>query len=326
MERTFRIKEVNGDTAFQDQTLVVEKKKINLLIVLELGGTTQFSRTYNDLWTVKKLDSLANLKEINNLGDSYEFENICIVHHGNIFSDTSKGKNNRAILFSNKIREIKLVISKLGEVPVTIDDAYALRVFEKSKLLFSKNGPDELKIKACLGLKNLINRLPDGGTFISVACKEANDSEFLKELADFTTKNIQLFGNTNYSLIDDGSDYKYNKLVLYNYRSILNTYLSTAWQNQNGWMYYDTGLKKLVLTKKELWLYSTGEKIFALFNRKKELTREQIDRDHYAQLYFSKEYEKFHKKNVNTITYENWKKQMEKKYSDFKPAVLNPKK
>lgn len=35
MERTFRIKEVNGDTSFQEKTLIVEKKKINLLIVLE---------------------------------------------------------------------------------------------------------------------------------------------------------------------------------------------------------------------------------------------------------------------------------------------------
>ena len=318
MERTFRIKEVNGDTSFQEKTLIVEKKKINLLIVLELGGVAQFKRTYNDIWEVIKLESLADLSKIRKLCTTFEFKNICIVHHGNIFSDTSIGKASWAILFANKIREIKLVISRLGEIPDAIDDAYALKILEKSKLVFAKNGPDELKIKTFLGLKILISGLLDEGAFISVACNEADESAFLKELADFTIKNIKIFGNTNFSIIDDGSDYKYGKLTIYNYHSILNTYLSSAWQDTRGWLYYDTKLKELIVTKKELWLHSKGKEIYTLLDRKSKLTQVQIDKEHYAQLYFSKKFETFHRKNVTTISYENWKKQIEQKYPDFK--------
>ncbi|AYN05793.1 MULTISPECIES: hypothetical protein [unclassified Flavobacterium] len=318
MERTFRIKEVNGNTSFQDKKLVVDKTKINLLIVLELGGNLQFNRVYNDIWKVVKLDSIADLEAINKLNAKYEYKNICLVHHGNIFSDTSKGKKNWAILFANKIREIKLVISKLSEIPKEINQAYVTKILEKSKLTFAKDGPDELKIKTFLGLKMLIGAILDSGTFISVACNEADDAGFLKELADFTDKNIKIFGNTNFSFIDDGRDSTYNNLTISEYHSILNSYLSSAWRDKNGWLYYDTNLKQIIITKKELWLHSMGKKIYTLVDREAKLTKKQTDKEHYAQLYFSKIYEIFHKKYVTTISYDNWKKEQEKKYPDFK--------
>ena len=317
MERIFRIKEVNGDNSFQDKMLIVDKKKINLLIVLELGGMAQFNRTYNDIWKCVKLDSIADIEAINKLNAEYEYKNICLVHHGNIFSDTSKGKNSWAILFANKIREIKQVIARL-DTPTEVDNVYVAKLVEKAKSLYTENAPNEQKIKTCLGLKLLISNLLDEGTFISVACKEAENTDFLTELGDFTDKNIKIFGNTNFSLIDDGSDYKYGNLTLYDYRSILNSYLSSAWKNKNGWIYYDTELKKIVITGKDLWLHSMGKKIYTLLDRRSKLTTQQVEKEHYAQLYFSKKYEAFHKKNVTTISYEDWKKEQQKKYPDFK--------
>lgn len=319
MERIFRIKEVNGDTSFQDKTLIVDKKKINLLIVLELGGITQFNRTYNDIWKCVKLESIADIEAINKLNAEYEYKNICLVHHGNIFSDTSKGKNSWAILFANKIREIKQVIAKL-DTPTEVDNTYVAKVVEKAKSLYTQNAPNEQKIKTCLGLKLLISNLLDEGAFISVACKEAEDPSFLTELGDFTDKNIKIFGNTNFSLIDDGTDYKYKDydLSFDDYRSILNCYITSAWKNKNGWQYYDTKLKEAVITKKDLWLHSMGKKIYTLLDRKSELTKDQIEKEYYAQLYFSKNYEKFYIKNWGQPEYKKWKIKTEKIYPDFK--------
>ncbi|KQB39467.1 hypothetical protein [Flavobacterium aquidurense] len=315
MDRTFRIKEVNGDNSFQDKKLVVKRDEINLLIVLELGGKAQFDRTFNDIWKVVKLNTI-DIDSIKKLNEKYDYKNICIVHHGNIFSDTALGSAKRVELMSYRMKEIKNVISKL-EPPAEVDEAYAVTICDKSKTIYKK-GTKLTEIKGFLGLKLLIGQLLDNGTFISVACNEADDSDFLAELADFTDKKIKIFGNTNFSFIDDGRGFEYNNLTLNSYHSILNSYLSSAWQNKNGWMYYDTSTQKLEPTKKELWLHSMGKKIYTLLERKSTLTQTQIDKQHYAQLYFSKKYKVFHEKYVTTISYNNWKKEMEKKYPDFK--------
>ncbi|RKR11605.1 hypothetical protein C8C83_3345 [Flavobacterium sp. 90] len=320
MERTFRIKEVNGNTSFQDKKIVVNKTEINLLIVLELGGTLQFNRVYNDIWKVVKMDRIADLEKIAELNKEYEYKNVCLVHHGNIFSDTSNPKSSlaRAILFANKIREIKLVISKLTEIPKEINEAYATKILEKSKLMFAKNGPDELKIKTFLGLKMLIGAILDNGAFFSVACNEANKPEFLEELADLTDKKIKIFGNTNFSLIDDSGDQNIGKLVVENYRCILNSFLSSQWKNKNGWLYYDTELKKTITTKKDLWLFSKGTKIYQLITRTEKLTTQQTNKEGFAQQYFSKTFETFYIKHWGKAKYEGWKKNTEETYPEFK--------
>lgn len=318
MDRTFRIKEVNGNTGFQDKTLFVEKKKINLLIVLEFGGNLQFNRIYNNIWKVVKLDSIADIEKIKELNAEYEYNNVCLVHHGNIFSDTSQQKSNWAILFANKIREIKIVISKMGESPTEINQEYVTKVVEKSKLMFAKNGPDELKIKTFLGLKLLIGAILDRGTFISVACKEANKPDFLEELGDFTDKNIKIFGNTNFSLIDDGGDQKVGNLVVKNYRCILNSFLTSEWKNKNGWLYYDTALKETITTKKDLWLFSKGSEIYQLIARTHDLTPNQAKKEGFAQQYYSKTFEAFFIKNWGEAKYKVWKKNTEAIYPEFK--------
>ncbi|GAA3773641.1 hypothetical protein [Flavobacterium ginsengiterrae] len=317
MERIFRIKEVNSDTSFQDKTLIVDKKKINLLIVLELGGMSQFNRTYNDIWKCVKLDSIADIEAINKLNAEYEYKNICLVHHANIFSDTSKGKNSWAILFANKIREIKQVLSRL-ETPTEIDNTYVTKVVEKAQSMYTENAPNEQKIKTCLGLKLLISNLLDEGTFISVACKEAGDPDFLIELGDFTDKNIKIFGNTNFSFIENNDSVIEQGLKCAAFRCILNSFVSSAWQNKKGWIYYDTKNKKTVVTNKDLWIYSLGTKIYELVARSKELTEDQSKKEEHAQRYFSKTYEAFYIKNWGKPAFNNWKSVIKKIYIDFK--------
>lgn len=317
MERIFRIKEVNGDTSFQDKTLVVDKKKINLLIVLELGGMAQFNRTYNDIWKCVKLDSIADIEAINKLNAEYEYKNICLVHHGNIFSDTSKGKNSWAILFANKIREIKQVLSRL-DAPTEIDNIYVTKVVEKAKSLYAQNAPNEQKIKTCLGLKLLISNILDDGAFLSVACKEAGDPDILTEIGEFTDKNIKVFGNTNFSFIENNNSVIERGLKCPAFRCILNSFITSAWQDKKGWIYYDTKNKKTVVTNKDLWIYSLGKKVFDLVSRDKTLTTNQSIKEESAQRYFSKIYEEFYIKNWGKTAFNNWKLSLKETYKDFK--------
>ena len=61
-----------------------------------------------------------------------------------------------------------------------------------------------------------------------------------------------------------------------------------------------------------------GKKIYTLLDRKNELTKKQSDKEYYAQLYFSKNYEKFYIKNWGLARYKKWKSDTETAYPELK--------
>ncbi|MET3028554.1 hypothetical protein ABXT06_17885 [Flavobacterium sp. UW10123] len=334
MERIFRIKEVNGDTSFQDKTLVVDKKKINLLIVLDDDSIEQFSDVKNDIWVVKYIRTFADIQFFKELNNKYEYKNICIVHHGYTYSDRSFNDANKVHLDTAVMKEIKKAILLAGEEPAEIDDKYITDVFEKSKTItvFNIESADKSKkkiigvpkkwIEAFFSLKIIINELLDNGCLFSVACWEGKTPDFLIELASFSNKKIKVFGCTNYVKVSQNNDYRQQGKLIYNgYGSILNNFLvaSEDWIRTDGWIYYDSEEKKTVTTKKDLWIYSKNRsKIYDLIDRKKELTKNQSDKLEYAQQYFSNSWETFYIKKYGKNNFDLWKKGVENKYPDFK--------
>lgn len=323
MDRIFRIKEVNGDTSFQDKTLTVGKKKINLLIVLDDDSIEQFSDVKNDIWVVKYIRTFADIQFFKDLNKMYEYKNICIVHHGNTFSDRSFNDSNIVHLHTVEMREIKKAISAVGEQPIEINDEYVTKVFEKSKTITKytesgKLGVSKKAIQSFFSLKLIIEQLLDNGCLFSVACWEAKNPEFLIELASFSDKNIKIFGSTNYVNVSHRLNYPTKNPVVANYGSILNHFLTSPedWIDGSGWKYYDSKLKTVITTNKDLWLFSkNSSEIFELISRKKILTIAQEERDKFALQYFSKKWKTYY---VKQNTYENWKKSVEVAYPDFK--------
>jgi hypothetical protein len=296
-------------------------KEINLLITLEQFSKLQFNDTYNNIWEVRQMNSLADVETIRDLNNLFNYKNICIVHHGKLFSDSKGDKSEKVNLGAVAFDAIRKIISKMTiNEPLEIDDEYIAKVIEKSKQLY-KDFPEN-SIKGYFGLKMLFKNFLEGGCFFSVACLEADDDSFLNDIASFATVNIKIFANSNYSNIQLHRDYPMNSPnpIIKGYGSILNSFLTSSdvWTNPDGWKYYDTAQKKIITTKKDLWIYSKHGSIYQLMSRKKELTKEQIDREYYAQQYFSKKFKEGFVKSYGKSKYESYIKEIEKAYPDFK--------
>ncbi|WP_264524811.1 hypothetical protein [Flavobacterium sp. N502536] len=334
MGRTFRIKDVNGNTRFQDKTLFVEKKKINLMIVLDDDSIDQFNDTKNNIWAIRYNQTLSDIAFFQALSDKYEFKNICIVHHGYTFSDRSFNEDNKIHLDTVVMKEIKKAILAVGEEPLKITDKYIMQVFEKSKTITTLNIPlpDKSKkkligvpkkwIEAFFSLKIIIKGLLDNGCLFSVACWEGKTPDFLIELASFSDKKIKVFGSINYVKVSETNEYRQQgKLLFSGYGSILNIFLvaSEDWVNTGGWVYYNSETTTITTTDKDLWIYShNSSKIYKLISRTKKLTTEQTEKLQYAQQYFSKKWETFYISKYKKSTFDIWKKGVETKYPEFK--------
>lgn len=295
------------------------KKPINLLICLEQFAKLQFDDTLNNIWEVRQMSSFANIETLRDLNKIFEYKTICVVHHGNLFSDKSLGDNEKVNLGHAIFDAITKIIATVKKPELDeISDDYINTVIEKSKEMY-KNVP-ESSIKGYFGLKILFKQLLKNGCFFSVSCLEADGNDFLNDFATFAVTDIKIFANSNYSNIQLKRDYPVGSPnpVIVGYGSILNSFLSSPWKDSNGWRYYDVAQKKIITTKKDLWLFSRHpKKIFELVSRKNNLTEEQALKEYYAQQYFSKKFKSGFIKNYGESKYKAFVKQVEATYPEF---------
>lgn len=301
------------------------KEKINLLLVLDSECVDQFKDSKNNVWAIRHIDTFANLDFFKELIKNYSFKNVCLVHHGTVFSDHTLNKDNKVKLPSNLIKVIKELLLKSKEEVNIIDDAYISEIHEisKSYRVDGELGIKKIYLKSFFSLKLLIENILDGGSFLSVACKEVTDVDvnLVKELASFSKNNIKLFANSNYTIINSKFIESISSTKEIRYGCILNLFLtdSNDWENKNGWFYFDTQANKVFITQKDLWLYSNDKtRVYSLISRKKELTIEQIKKEKYAQRYFSKAYELYYLKYFGKEAYTKWVNGVEKTYPEFK--------
>ncbi len=306
----------NSSVNKKEEDDISKKTTINLAITLEPEGKDQFDRTTNNIWAVRHFKTLADIDAVRDLIKLYNLKNICIVHHGNTFSQHDLKKEDKVVLSPNRFEPIKKVISKLPE-PTEISNEYIESVIKKSTEMYV-NGLPENEIKAFFSLKLLISNIQENGIFFSVACNEANNENLMLELAAFTTRNIKIFTNSNFSIISvGGKPFSYGGIV--GYKSILNSFLTdNYWIRDTGWKYYDTKLKKVIITNKDLWLHSNNPKLYDLIKRTKTLTSLQILEEDSAQLIFSKSFQADYIKKYNKVIFEDFKKKVEYNYPRLK--------
>lgn len=291
------------------------RTSINLAVVLEKNGKDQFDKVANDVWRVKYFTTLADIQEIRDLNKIYNYKNICIVHHGNTFSDHTFTDDNLLILGPNAFKNIRNVLSQMPPVKEITDDCI-LKVYEKSLMVY-KDGLPLNKIKGFFSLQLLFENLLDNGCFFSIACNEADDPSFTELLAGFSQRPIKVFTSSNYTTIEDSSTTFFAPLNITISHSILNSFLtdSTYWKDSKGWIYYDTQTQETVVTKKDLWLYSkNSSKVYELLTRTKKLSEQQSSEETAAQLLFSKKFVAAYVKQYGQSAFDIYKKKTENLY------------
>jgi hypothetical protein len=307
-------------------TRLYGKKQINLLIVLDASGKSQFDDTKNTIWDVYHTLSLANYEMVKDLITKFSFKNFCLVHHGNTYSTAEIPKSQRAILGVNNIKDIEQLILQFGDsLFIDVNEEYFNSLHEKSKQLFMNEETKVLgypvdTIKAFFSLRALISNIESGGNYFSVACDEADDKNFLKIIQPYASKNVKLFANSNYSTIRTSSDLVYEGKKIPFYGSILNYFLTRPkdWLDDSGWQYFDNAKNELIITQKDLWLFSKNKtKVYELVARKKELTQLQLRKEMYAQRFFSKNFELWYKKEFGKSKYDNYVTGILQTYPEF---------
>ncbi|MCU0440679.1 MAG: hypothetical protein MUC49_22520 [Raineya sp.] len=300
------------------------KEYINALIVLDNEYRSQFDDTKNDLWTIFHISDLADYKKVKeSILDKYIFNNLCLNHHGNTYSDsklpiTTILNIEYIIHIESVIKEVKKEISSISD----LDDSYFLDLENKSKEMFNKgNGLKPNCLRAYFSLKFLIANISNNGNYFSLACDGADNMNLVKKLSEFTSNNISIFSNSNMT-IGRRAPSTYAKIPYEG--CILNSFLTSEsnWKDDSGWHCYKTDGKgggKNTVTKQDLWLYSTGKKIYELKTRKKKLEDTQTRYETSAQTYFSKSFEKAYTKKYTKEEYDKYCEPLKKKPFEFVP-------
>ncbi len=293
------------------------KTSINLLIVLDPSGKKQFDDTKNSIWSVNHFQSLSNFETVKNLILKNSFKNLCLVHHGNVYSAVTLSDDDKIIFGVGRMEQMDKIINAIGSKPfVDLNEEYFQTLHNKSKELF-QGGYQVNELKAYCCLKGLIGNINGGGNYFSIACDEADDPKLLPKLSTFTDNNINFFANSNYTVIS--RNYTYAGIT--NYGSILNSFLTDSknWNDISGWKHFDKSKNEILITKKDLWLYSKHKtKIYELISRNKELTTSQSEKESWAQTYFSIGFERQYKKKYGELAYKDYIKTVELKYPEFK--------
>lgn len=293
------------------------KENVNMLIVLDASGKNQFDDTKNNIWLIHHCISLAEFVGISSIIKKYSFKNLCLVHHGNVYSDVTLKNENKINFGVERMRQMDKIITAVGNVPFAEQNEGFFKLLQERSLTFYKEGYHINELKAFCCLKGLIQNINSEGNYFSIACDEADDPKLLEKLSNYSSNSIKLFANSNYTVIKRNYDYAGIK----NYGSILNSFLTNSknWLDESGWKYFDKSQNKIIISKKDLWIYSKHKsKIFDLISRKKQLTTEQVNKENYAQTYFSKGFEVQYKKKYGESAYFNYIKTIESKFPEFK--------
>lgn len=292
-EREERTKNKNIDSLNEKQQQ--KKKNVNLIITLEPDGKAQFDDTYNTIWEVRHIPSFANYESFVDLAKRFNFKNIAIVHHGNAFSDHNYPDSTRVVLNASFLSILtKSYNSFVNKDLMSIEEKYFEDLRKETEKYFT-GGLLLKEVKSYISLRLLLNTMLDSSSFFSIACDEADDKDFLKEISKLTDKKMKIFANSNFTRIETSRYFPLTNPFVRDFGSILNEYLTlpSSWLNDDGWYYYDTSTKKTIITKKDLWLYSTNKtKVYELFGRKKNFTESQIQKVNDNQIYHSKKFEK----------------------------------
>lgn len=309
-EREKRLEKERPDE--EDLQQQIKKTGKNLLIVLESDGKDQFDDTHNNIWLVRHIPSFANYDSFAELAKKYKFKNIAIVHHGNTYSDHTVRDAIKVILHYQDFQILGEAFKKMETKDITELDEKYFEDFRKEcdKL---QSGTYELRhVKSYMSLRLLLNTIQDNFSFFSIACNEADDNEYLYEMAKMTNKKIKIFANSNFTQIEISRHFPVNNPFVINFGSILNCFLTTgsSWVNPNGWSYIDTSSNKITVTKKDLWLYSIGAKVYELVDRTATLTPEQNKKVSEYQIYYSKKFKVGYSRAKGSVVYDQLIKQI----------------
>lgn len=190
-----------------------------------------------------------------------------------------------------------------------------LRVALMKKYVYDDSDTDLYNfIVTFVCLKRLISKIVDGGTYLSIACNEAEDPSFLPAMGNLTNKKIALYASRDVITINmkiDRITSNSQKVLLDDYGTIFNVALISKWIDGSslGWSFYESNAEGQVDTNKDIILNSAGRDAFtsiaggSMSQKQKNL----ISR------YYSKKYKTYYVSVWGESGYARWRENERKK-------------
>ena len=302
--------------------------KANFLLSLHADATEQLQDDKGTNWILIPIKNISEATDaINNYCASHNCvpQNVALVHHGHNYGTidvtvdgvTESKPIRLGMLWYEKFNEIKSQVNGGGDVSPENYEEQMTEALEKI-------GYPEESIKGLLGLDKLLSTISPGGTFISIACQEG-DNTSINELAAMSGGKINIYMNRNNSTLVHGTQNNSKAPGAKQpnsgyYGSLLNRVLSgpldqacedggTTCQDHSdplGWMKYDATTGLCEPTNKDLMLNSYGKPFEEIsFAYQTKVIVEQLS---------SKTYKAFHIKNWGAEDYSKWFAKASKTY------------
>lgn len=299
----------NGET-ITAQDISVKKKPVHLLISLEATSFQELRDTlYNSNWKVESLTDFTKYQTILDKYNKFDIKTIALIHHGNRYCPRNLAGGRKLVWstdFYTSANFAEMDNNIIDKSTNATDLEYANLLIEEFKTRFVYDENDETLnsffiLYVCL--KRLIASITEGGNYISIACDEADNLDFLPLMGGFSDNNIKLYANREKTTIGISNSYTYGNLKVENFGSIMNMPLTTWVRGVSlGWVYYDSATRTLTNTGKDLVLNCIGQP-FSLIQGG-SVPKNKIS---LRQQYYSKKFKDWYISNWKLAAYEQWK-------------------
>jgi hypothetical protein len=328
-------KNIVDDIAVDD----IAVEKLNVLIVQPTRNGhddpdiyTQFIKLSGDLYNNTQWDILL-CKDVEDAAQQLskrtsKLENLVYLHHGGQWGfmpvEILDGKNAKELLDLRNNFLIDRMIKNSTNGNMSKDEARKnLKIelldkdyeqnFVKKQLEYTETPSWQGLVKVFFGVEKLLKNIKPNGTFIDASCNQGSDYNpehtihtSFDSLKSLSFEKINIYVNTNETIVGKNSDVQADflslkrKVIITNVGTIMNSWMTSGFKDNRGWIKYDSLSQKDIVTGKDLILYSYKKPVFDLITWVKEDNPEREKLLTNRTMWFSKKFRKWRREDIQT--------------------------
>lgn len=247
---------------------IKQKERINLIICLEENAYNGLVDTSQNLWKIELLQDFTQIETIFEKYIEFDILNLGLCHHGNRYCPGGTLPAGQMRLIWSTSLEKDYLSNFEEDVLEALENEnkeYTMQNYldKYEEILLTRYTPESVEnMKATViikyYLKIVLDNIVDGGNYFSLACDEADNSDFLDVIGNLSDKKIKIYANTNRTILLSSVTFTSGSKKIENIGSILNIPLTVKsnWIDTRGWQIYDNESKTKSDSGKDLLLHS----------------------------------------------------------------------
>jgi len=262
------------------------KKDVNIIMTTEQQTYDELIDTKQSNWIIMKV---TDMKDAYNQLDEYcrnnntTIANLSFVHHGNNYKSFG---NTDAIVHS-----VWLELYNENYASITANGMPDNFQEQMIKSIMARGG-SEAQAEAMIYLSKSLSLIKNGGNYLSIACDEADDIRTLTAMGKMANNSVNIYMNTNRTIITKKSTYTVNGIRQGEWGSIFNDNLTTLanFKDKQGWIMYNCSTNALVVTNKSMVIKGVGTAFELVPSTLEQNNNEGLVNSKSFNIWYSKKY------------------------------------